>query len=413
MGGLMELGWIDFSDSDREKVLGVLDLLNEPGVIDELGIASIRDAFSDKFFPGTSTIQTRAKYFFIVPYALKKLERSKKTDLKKEFNKIEKECAVKFLVDNPSEKGVIGKRSINNPKWIKRTPASIYWAGLQRYGIIDFNSLGDNKKLSVDSYINLISQQNSERTNNKTVGNNIDKIEGSSDDEYGLNSGTLNFIKIPFYDDDWCKNLKIALTPEEGKFLKKQIISTCQGSMFEYILSHEELWDKIIECKDFSCLKDELIVGFPEEIQKDYYNALYFSDFVFILRVIYNDIVSEGENDEAKKWLNMYNLKDIAKMVDIDYVMDTCDVKDDELKYFLVKCKELMVEEKRDAIEEEIKKREVDLKGEERSKTSYPGQFDDQDWFGGYTLNYRFYNAVQIIKDIHDSQSEVINNDES
>ena len=38
--------------------------------LDELGIGLIRDGFSDLFFPGTSTIQTRAKYFFIVPYAL-------------------------------------------------------------------------------------------------------------------------------------------------------------------------------------------------------------------------------------------------------------------------------------------------------------------------------------------------------
>ena len=284
----MELGWIDFSDSDREKVLGVLDLLNEPGVVDELGIAPIRDAFSDKFFPGTSTIQKRAKYFFIVPYALKKLESCKKTNLKKEFNNLEKKCAEKFLEKNPSEKGVIGKRSINNPKWIKRTPASIYWAGLQRYGILDFSSLGDNKKLSVDSYINLIYQQNSEKRNNKNLGNKTDKSEGSCDDEYGLNENTLNFIKIPFYDDDWFEKLEISLTPEESRFLKKQIIATCQGSMFEHILNNEELCDEIIKCKDFSCLQDELISEFPEEIQKDYLNALYFSDFVFMLRVIYN-----------------------------------------------------------------------------------------------------------------------------
>lgn len=59
----MELGWIDFSKNERSKILSILDLLREKGVLDELGIASIRDAYSDLFFPGTSTIQTRAKYF--------------------------------------------------------------------------------------------------------------------------------------------------------------------------------------------------------------------------------------------------------------------------------------------------------------------------------------------------------------
>ena len=59
----MQLGWIDFSKSERNKVLNVLDMLSEAGTLDELGIAPIRDGFANRFFPGTSTIQTRAKYF--------------------------------------------------------------------------------------------------------------------------------------------------------------------------------------------------------------------------------------------------------------------------------------------------------------------------------------------------------------
>ena len=35
----MQLGWIDFSKSERSKVLSVLDLLQEKGTLDELGIA--------------------------------------------------------------------------------------------------------------------------------------------------------------------------------------------------------------------------------------------------------------------------------------------------------------------------------------------------------------------------------------
>ena len=73
----MQLGWIDFSKTERNKILSVLDLLSQEGTLDELGIAPIRDGFSNLFFPGTSTIQTRAKYFFLVPYACKELEYQK------------------------------------------------------------------------------------------------------------------------------------------------------------------------------------------------------------------------------------------------------------------------------------------------------------------------------------------------
>ncbi len=67
----MKLGWIDFSKNERNKVLSVIHLLYEPGAVDELGLGAIRDAFADYFFPGTSTVQTRTKYFLIVPYILK------------------------------------------------------------------------------------------------------------------------------------------------------------------------------------------------------------------------------------------------------------------------------------------------------------------------------------------------------
>ena len=66
----MEIGGIDFNKTDRDKVLNVIKLFSEQGAVDELGIGTIRDAFANTFFPGTSTIQTRAKYFFIVSYLL-------------------------------------------------------------------------------------------------------------------------------------------------------------------------------------------------------------------------------------------------------------------------------------------------------------------------------------------------------
>ena len=66
----MQLGWIDFSKDERDKDLSVIHKLDEQSAVDELGIGAIRDAFADYFFPGTSTVQTRAKYFLVVPYIL-------------------------------------------------------------------------------------------------------------------------------------------------------------------------------------------------------------------------------------------------------------------------------------------------------------------------------------------------------
>ncbi len=77
--------------------------------------------------------------FFIVPYAFRDLEFNSQYDyfkLKKTFNSTEEKCAHIFLDNNPDENGVIGKRSIQGGGWVSRTPASIYWAGLRKYGIL-------------------------------------------------------------------------------------------------------------------------------------------------------------------------------------------------------------------------------------------------------------------------------------
>ena len=68
---ISSLGWVDFSPKDRGLVKIALAMLNEKGTLDELGFGQLRDAFSSLLFPGISTIQTRAKYFIIVPRILR------------------------------------------------------------------------------------------------------------------------------------------------------------------------------------------------------------------------------------------------------------------------------------------------------------------------------------------------------
>src|SRR5215470_12410904 len=69
--------WLDHSDQERRKMLDVIDLFGEQETRDELGIGTVRDAFADLLFPGTSTIQTRARYFLFVPWIYRDLERRK------------------------------------------------------------------------------------------------------------------------------------------------------------------------------------------------------------------------------------------------------------------------------------------------------------------------------------------------
>ncbi|MBQ9536732.1 MAG: hypothetical protein IJU79_02975 [Desulfovibrionaceae bacterium] len=72
------------------------------------------------FFPGTSTLQTRAKYFLLVPYACKDMEHSRQTDpnkLLEDLDNLERRFTEKLLNQEDTD-GVIGKRSLASKQCI-------------------------------------------------------------------------------------------------------------------------------------------------------------------------------------------------------------------------------------------------------------------------------------------------------
>lgn len=392
----MEIGWIDFSKTERNKVLNVLNLLGEQGVLDELGIASIRDSFSDLFFPGTSTIQTRAKYFLIVPYALKDLEyvnAKKPVELVDEFDKKEEKCAHIFYENNPKERGIIGVNSIQSNSWVKRPPSNIYLAGLRKYGILNY-------KISIKQYIKFLFAHRVEKDNALNIGFDGTKTEFDHDDRNaGVNSLT-HLLNIPTYNKSWLNDLNINLTFEEGQFLKNQIISNCKGSMMAYIL--EEEMTEILEFNSFYDF-ESIIFKFPDEIQNNYFKAVDFSEFVFALRIIYNLMASDYKNQKAIKLFNGINFSSISD-IDINEIMFLLKVSNPQLKNFLNESKKLMIEDDLEALKSLILSRETFLKGFNRSRLCHPGEYDTNSWFSGERLDYRFGNAQIILRDIFKSQ---------
>lgn len=395
----MPLGWIDFSKSERNKVMSVLDLLSESGTLDELGIAPVRDGFANLFFPGTSTIQTRAKYFMIVPYALKDLEHGKESNpnrLLRTFDEVERKCG-EILVTGEDREGIIGNRSLSQNRWVRRTPANIYWAGLRKYGIFTGGTL------SLTEYVRAMCALKNQKTSLIKLGNRKDNAEeGDLDDKDAGDLFRMQFWKIPTYQDRWIDDLSIKLTKDEGAFLKSQIISSFPTSMLAFILRND--LTEIFQCKSFQDMAT-LTRIFPEEIQQDYVLAYDFSGFLFVLRTIYNIIVSDGKNDRANAfWDDLQtDLNDLAA-VDLESIFIRLGIiKNVRLCTFLRKAQSLMKDADLEGMKTEIKRRERDLKGS-RSKTLHPGEFNPDVWLGGGELDYRFNNAKVIIKDIFESE---------
>ena len=131
--------------------MSVINLLSEPGVLDELGVGAIRDAFADIFFPGTSTIQTRAKYFLMVPYLFYELEKEKKMTPETFVGLLhERELDLIDILKVDGEPGVIG---VTSGRKLKRKPSEIYWNGLRTFNIFTGGRMSINECARVHCHL--------------------------------------------------------------------------------------------------------------------------------------------------------------------------------------------------------------------------------------------------------------------
>ena len=395
----MQLGWIDFSKEDRQKALDVINLLSEQGAVDELGIGIVRDAFANYFFPGTSTIQTRAKYFLIVPYILRDAVDGR---YGKDVNRIlraidteEKECGIKLLESNPKAEGVIGTRVL--PKgWVARKPSDIYWNGIRTYGI--FCDYG----LSIPEYVSLAVKLNTQKSSAKLGNRNDEAEENEKDDSDAGDIMNVSFWNLPIYHDNWRDNLTIELTNEEAFYMDKQIQKGAKGTLLEYVLKNRIDMNKY---EDFVSMAAELSEKVEEKLAYMMKLACEFNNLVYMSRVRFNVMLSEEENEVAvSEWDRLKPQVKRRANVDLSAVFNKLELHNPGTYLFLSKLQEAFKALDIDAADELIKKRERQLKGINRAKLNRTKEFDHSKWVGGGELDYRFSNARRIINDIYSGE---------
>lgn len=392
----MPIGWIDFSKDERNKVLNVIHLLDEPGAVDELGIGAIRDAFADYFFPGTSTVQTRAKYFLIVPYVLFEAGNGKYgSDINTILRRIDsEERNCRDILIKTSNDGVIG--SLVPKSWVLRTPSNIYWNGIKRIGIF-------KEDLSVKEYIHQsIIQRNLKQT--KAYGNRDKDAEENEKDD--VDAGDITSIQFwslgDTYHSDWRDNLSIELLPGEAAFLKTQIITTQRNSLFAFILKNNIELDKY---SSFGALAEDIKESVDEELRYMMGLANDFNNLVSIITTRYNLIVSGGNNEYAQENWELYS-KDLKRRseVDLKAIFHKLDIRNLKLKTFLIRVQDAIRDDDIETVDNLIVKREIALKGPKRAKTNRVGEFKSQNWIGIDRLDYRYTPAKRIIRDIMNAE---------
>ena len=273
-----KFGWIDFSENERRQMLDVVHLFSERETRDELGIGTIRDAFSDHFFPGTSTIQTRPKYMLLIPWMYLELERrripSAKIDAR--ARKFETDLIISLL-ENGDGEGVIGREA---KKQLIRLPSNIYWSGLGVWGIRLFSGHKEQYHRFLDTYY---SQGRSQSTANE-----------EADNEFcGLHRKPNWHPAIPEPPQDLMESASLKLTSTEADYLKERILMRFPDSFFAQMLHEPHAFNA-----DFPW-EHPVAGSLPAVLGRTVSHARNFSEVIHGAALYYNLMLSHAaENDD-------------------------------------------------------------------------------------------------------------------
>jgi len=416
---MLNIGWVDFSDSDRDRLLSALEQPAEQEARDELGIGTIRAAFADRFFPGTTTNHTWAKYLFIIPYICLDLERnpdfSPRTE--KEFiAKLEELELKRDLIDaliksSGAKGGVFG----SSGKDIRKKPSEIYWNALCAYGFFTKKNFFTNKRLTLKQYAAEVCARKKKAADLKKSGGKRQRRNKDEEDAPGYSAPS--FSDEPFwhegipYRSDWQqKGLTIHLKPKEAAFLCDQILSMKKtheketpeketpDSLLALILSEERRGRDFLGFESFDDIytwKDIM----PRDMLRDYKLARDFSSFVFGAQVRYNVLFSGGENTDANKFWAEYKPPQIDLGAVQAYLhsrgLSPSDDMDKTMK-FLRSFKQSF--NNTDKLDKLIIQREIDLK-RERAKLTNKERYDGKN-VNLKRLDYRFSNVKNWL--VHD-----------
>jgi hypothetical protein len=396
------LGWIDFSPTHRDRVGSILDMLKPEGSIDELGLGTIRDGLANQMFPGISTIQTRAKYYFIIPYILHEYYQNnkKKQPASKYLEQRENEIMWQLAEFYKHEEGlgVIGITK-RYPNTIARRASTIYWNGLRTFDFIS------TKGLALDAYL----KQNFGTKDFESLLSNVNDGDDQKDD---IDAGYIQKtgVRVP-YQKGWEKDLILEFTPEESNFFSDRIKSIVKDKVMGQLLIDKDLWTLFKDAKNFN---DFVYENYDKvksaNLQKILRLSHDFSELMFGAHLYYNVLIQKRAfetSDFREDWEDwksnfgnkMLNFQDFKPSEVLKFAPNTRPQTQDFVSKWYKLALEGFQDEKE--IERLIINQEHSAKG--NKARLFLGKYDDVqkgEWIGFKRFEYRFQNVKRILSDI-------------
>ena len=380
--GDMQLGWVDISRQERGDITAILRLLGTSAALDEIGIGTIRDGFSNLLFPGLSTQQTRVKYFVLVLYLFSLAEEqnfSRPGEVGPWIHRQE-DALVKTLVKNGKDGafGIIGARNLKQNKTLARRPSELYWTGLRAASILRWPDLSFGEACSL-----LYARQQEK----KGIRLKAERGDMRGDDRDALQGNPPLFCPL-WAEYDLFSDATIELTPHEAAYLRERFYNGEQTrpSLLAYLLRHP--------CQIRSRFRDLDTGPMPKALGEITSLARDFSVFIYGAHLLYNVIFSNGKDLDMVSAFDRWKAEDYAPM-DLDRILLVSGASPSAGTF--VRAFDACISKGNiSAAQRCILQRETAIKGD-RAKLGHP------EWYQPihhYHLDFRYAVGVQMISDI-------------
>lgn len=262
--------WLDTSERDRRQALDVIDLFKQRDTRDELGIGTVRDALADLLTPGTSTIQTRARYFFFVPWMYLQLERRRvsSADIVRRARDFEIDL-IDVLADCPDHAGTIG---IEARRKLKRLPSAVYWGGLGTLGIRLFSGSPDQYHRGLDRFYR-----------------EQERARASREDREAENRERVHWHPhLPEPPADHPDHASFALRRVEAEYLQDRILQRAPGTLLAFLVDR----GRLVEPVGFPWEHPQ-VGDLPRQLADLLEHARCFSEVMHGVALLYNLMLAE------------------------------------------------------------------------------------------------------------------------
>ena len=265
------VGWLDLDSAASERVGTLLRSLEEPGTLDVLGLGSVRDAFSAMLSPGTSTIQTRIRYFLFLPWICARLEaeRVRPADFASRLREDEARLidCLRHLGPNQGVAGYTAGRDL------KRMPSESYWAGLASWGLRRLD-------LSIAEYGQRVA----------VLGRN--RPDRDDDGDTTVSTASM-WAAIPSSPEDFLHaDITFDLRRDEALVLVDHIRQKHRGTLLAFLCGRPEI------SVDFALPWDLPSDGLPGQLAEILHHARCFSELTVGPQHVYNILLARKAKAE-------------------------------------------------------------------------------------------------------------------